>query len=147
MSQVSTEPAKKVATFDLSKQENGFLIELFKDKETGQKTEAYLTAATPGAFKGYHLHRVRAARYVCIKGKMKITTYEREGDKWVKQETVLDAANPTRMFIPKDVATGLLNIGDEEAWLVNYPDPAYDPSLTDEQVEYTEEELLAGVVK
>lgn len=147
MSQVTTEPAKKVTTYDLERQENGFLIELFKDKETGEKTEAYLTAAKPGAFKGYHLHRVRAARYVFIKGKMKITTYEREGDTWVKQETILDATNPTRMFIPKDVATGLLNIGDEEGWLINYPDPAYDPSLTDEQVEYTEEELLAGVVK
>jgi dTDP-4-dehydrorhamnose 3,5-epimerase-like enzyme len=147
MSQVRTEPVKKVTTYDLAREENGFLIELFKDKETGEKTEAYLTAAKPGAFKGYHLHRVRAARYVCIKGKMKITTYEREGDKWVKQEMILDAANPTRMFIPKDVATGLLNIGDEEGWLVNYPDPAYDPSLVDEQVEYTEEELLAGVVK
>lgn len=147
MSIVRTEPAKKVTTYDLARQENGFLIELFKDKETGEKTEAYLTAAKPGAFKGYHLHRVRAARYVCIKGKMKITTYEREGDKWVKQETILNASNPTRMFIPKDVATGLLNIGDEEGWLINYPDPAYDPSLTDEQVEYTEEELLAGVVK
>lgn len=147
MTNVRTEPAKKVQTHDASGNENGFLIELFKDKDTGQKTEAYLTAALPGAFKGYHLHRVRAARYVALKGKMKITTYEHNGNTWEKTETVLDAVNPTRMFIPKDVATGLENIGDEEAWLVNYPDPPYDPSLTDEQVEYTEEELLQGIVK
>ena len=147
MSTVTTEPAKKVTTFAHSGSENGFLIELFKDKETGQKTEAYLTAATPGAFKGYHLHRVRAARYVALKGKMKITTFEHTGEKWEKTETILDAANPMRMFIPKDIATGLENIGNEEAWLINYPDPAYDPSLKDEQVEYTEEELLQGIVK
>ena len=147
MNNVTTEPAKKVPTKDHSGNENGFLVELFKDKETGQKTEAYLTAAIPGAFKGYHLHRVRAARYVAVKGTMRIITYERENDAWVKKETILDAATPTRMFIPKDVATGLENIGTEEAWLVNYPDPAYDPSLTDEQVEYTEEELLQNIVK
>lgn len=147
MTTVKIEPAKKVTTYDHAKNENGFLIELFKDKDTGEKTEVYLTAATPGAFKGYHLHRVRAARYMCLKGKMKITTYENDGTKWEKTETVLDSANPTRLFIPKDVATGLENIGDEEAWLVNYPDPAYDPSLQDEQVEYTEEELLQGIVK
>lgn len=147
MSTVTTEPAKKVTTFAADKSENGFLIELYKDKETGQKTEAYLTAALPGAFKGYHLHRVRAARYVALKGKMKITTYEHNGSQWEKTETILDSATPTRMFIPKDIATGLENIGDEEAWLINYPDPAYDPSLKDEQVEYTEEELLSGVVK
>jgi hypothetical protein len=57
MSTVSTEPAKKVMTKDHSGNENGFLIELYKDRETGNKTEAYLTAALPGAFKGYHLHR------------------------------------------------------------------------------------------
>lgn len=147
MSTIHTEPAKKVTTFDHASQENGFLIELFKDKETGERTEAYLTAAKPGAFKGYHLHRVRAARYVAVKGKMKITTYEHNGEKWEKTETILDAAEPTRMFIPKDIATGLENIGDEEAWLINYPDPSYDPHLKDEQVEYTEEELLQGIVK
>lgn len=146
MSLATEEPAKKVQTKDHSGNENGFLIELFKDNETGQKTEVYLTAAAPGAFKGYHLHRVRAARYVALKGKMKITLY-RPGDPNSKEEHILDAANPMRLFIPKDIATGLENIGEEEAWMVNYPDPAYDPSLVDEQVEYTEEELLQGVVK
>ena len=147
MNTVKTEPAKKVITKNLEGQENGFLIELFKDRETGNKTEAYLTAARVGAFKGYHLHRVRAARYVALKGKMKITTYQHDGQKWNKTETILDSAEPTRMFIPKDIATGLENIGNEEAWLINYPDPAYDPNLKDEQIEYTEQELLDGIVK
>lgn len=146
MSLAVTEEAKKVTTRDHQGEENGFLIELFKDKETGQKTEAYLTAAKPGAFKGYHLHRVRAARYVAIKGVMKVTLYK-PGDINSKEEHILDSAVPSRLFIPKDIATGLENIGEEEAWLVNYPDPAYDPSLVDEQVEYSEEELLNGVVK
>lgn len=147
ISKIETQDAKKVKTLDAQGQENGWLMELYKDQETGQKTEAYLTAALPGAFKGYHLHRVRAARYVALKGKMKITTYEQQDGKWVKSETVLEAGVPKRMFIPKNVATGLENIGSEEAWLINYPDPAYDPSLKDEQVEYTQEELEAGIIK
>jgi dTDP-4-dehydrorhamnose 3,5-epimerase-like enzyme len=146
MALATEEPAKKVTTYTSEREENGFLIELFKDKEIGQKTEVYLTAAKPGAFKGYHLHRVRAARYVAIKGKMKITLYK-PGDPNSKEEHILDSQNPTRLFIPKDIATGLENIGEEEAWLVNYPDPPYDPVLTDEQVEYTEEELLQGIIK
>ena len=68
------EPAKKVITYDLSGSENGFLTELFKDDE-GKKTLIYLSAAKPGAFKGYHLHRIRVARYVCIEGRMKIILY------------------------------------------------------------------------
>ena len=147
MNKVKVEIAKKVSTFDANKKENGWLIELFKDKKTALKTEVYLSAALPGAFKGYHLHRVRAARYVCLKGKMKIITYRRMNDKWVKTETILDAENPSRFFIPKDTATGLENIGETEAWLINYPDPAYDPKLKTEQVEYTQEELDKGILK
>lgn len=140
MDPIVTEPAKKVTTYDHAGTENGWLVELYKD---GERTTAYLTAAAPGAFKGYHLHRVRAARYVCVRGRMKIILYVAGK----RREYVLDAANPERLFIPPNVATGLQNIGDEEAWLINYPDPPYDPSLKDEQVEYTEAELEAGVVK
>jgi len=134
------EPVKKVTTYDAHKKENGFLTELFKD---GDKTVVYLSVAKPGAFKGYHLHRVRAARYVCLKGKMKIILYVNGK----REEYILDASKPERLFIPKKIATGLENIGDEEAWLINYPDPPYDPNLKDEQVEYTQEELEQGIVK
>jgi dTDP-4-dehydrorhamnose 3,5-epimerase-like enzyme len=138
--QIATEPAKRVITYDHAGDENGWLIELYKE---GRLTTAYLTAAKPGAFKGYHLHRVRAARYVCVRGRMKIILYQ-DG---ARQEHLLDAREPRRLYIPPNVATGLQNIGDEEAWLVNYPDPPYDPELKDEQVEYSEAELEAGVVK
>ena len=145
---ISTEPAKKVTTHDHSGAENGFLVELFRD---GDKTVVYLTAAQPGAFKGYHLHRVRAARYMCVKGRMRISLYSLSGEgeqrRWLREEHILDANDPKRLFIPKEVATGLENVGDEEAWLINFPDPPYDPSLQDEQVEYTLEELERGVVK
>jgi dTDP-4-dehydrorhamnose 3,5-epimerase-like enzyme len=151
---VREEQAKYVITKDHHGNENGFLIEMFKD-EAGEKTEVYLSAAKPGAFKGYHLHRVRAARYVCLKGRMRIILYQQQrGEdgktRWVREEHILDATDisqPKRLFIPKEVATGLENIGDEEGWLVNYPDPPYDPALKDEQVEYTQAELEEGIVK
>jgi dTDP-4-dehydrorhamnose 3,5-epimerase-like enzyme len=144
---VSVEPAKYVVTRDHGGKENGFLIEMFKGGPTAELTEVYLSAATPGAFKGYHLHRVRAARYVCLRGRMRIILYQRSGDKWVREEHILDGSKPSRLFIPKNVATGLENIGDDEGWLVNYPDPPYDSSLKDEQVEYTQAELEQGIVK
>lgn len=137
ITQIATEEAKKVATYDLSKQENGFLVELFKN---GNKTALYLTCATPGAFKGYHLHRVRGSRYVCIKGTMKIILYV-DGK---REEHILTSNPPSRLFIPPMVPTGLENIGNEDAWLINYPDPPYDPELTDEQVDFTQEELDSG---
>lgn len=140
MSIARIEDVKKMPTYDLDGSQNGSLTELYKD---GDKTVAYLTTLKHGMFKGYHLHRVRTARYVCVKGKIKIVLYRSK----VREEYILDANNPQRLFIPDNVATGLFNIGDEEAWLINYPDPSYDPNLKDEQVEYTEEELKNGVVK
>lgn len=142
MSLARLEDAKKVVTHAATGEENGFLVELYKD---GEKTTAYLTTTKPGSFKGYHLHRVRVARYVAIKGKMKVILYKPGTAE--KEEYILDAQNPQRLFIPHNIATGLLNISNEEAWLINYPDPPYDPSLKDEQVEYTQEELEKGVVK
>lgn len=137
------EDAKKVTTFDLKGKENGFLTELFKD---GDKTTVYLSCVKSGAFKGYHLHRVRAARYVCLRGRVRIILYK-SGDPKSREEFILDADKPQRLFIPKEVATGLQNIGNEEVWLINYPDPPYDPNLKDEQIEYTQEELDQGIVK
>jgi len=137
---IKIEPAKKVKTFDAAGKENGFLVELLKKNH---QTVAYLTSIKAHGFKGYHLHRVRAARYICLKGKIKIITYQRGR----RREYVLDSKKPQRLFIPNNVATGLKNIGSKEAWLINYPFPPYNPSLKNEQVEYTEAELVRGVVK
>lgn len=134
------EPAKHVLTSDYNGKENGFLTELFKD---GKKTLFYLTSLNPSCFKGYHLHRVRTARYICVKGKIKIILYKNK----MREEYMLDANVPHRLFIPANVATGLENMSDEEAWLINYPNPPYDPELSNEQVEYTEEELKQGIIK
>ncbi len=139
ITEVKTETVKKVTTYDLSHKENGFLKELFKD-ETGIKTQVYLSCASPGAFKGYHLHKVRAARYVCLKGTMKIILYI-DGK---REEHILSADNLTRLYIPANVPTGLENIGEEDGWLINYPEPAYDPNLKDEQVDFTQQQLDSG---
>lgn len=142
MSLAKTEEVKTVKTYNLEGEENGFLTELYLD---GNKTVAYLTSVKKGGFKGYHLHKVREARYVPLKGKLKITLFKPGTSE--KEEHILDAQHPQRLFIPKDIATGLENIGEEEAWLINYPNPSYDPNLKDEQIEYTLEELENGVVK
>ncbi|MCL4437456.1 WxcM-like domain-containing protein [Patescibacteria group bacterium] len=140
MSIATLEEAKKVTTNNLEGKENGWLIELYKD---GEKTLAYMTMIKPGMFKGYHLHRVRKARYFCVKGTVKIILYKNKQ----REEYVLSGEKPQRLFIPDNIATGLLNIGNEDVWLINFPDPPYDPNLKDEQVEYTEEELERGITK
>lgn len=133
--QIKKEPCKKVTTYASGTQNpNGYLIELYKD---GDKTSVYLTVATPGSFKGYHLHKVRQSHYFCIKGKVKVSIVEGKQ----KVEHILSADNPERLLLPTNVYIGLENVGDEDAWLINFPHPAYDPSLKDEQLDKTPEEI------
>lgn len=131
LEQIRREPCKKVTTVDNDNgKPNGFLVELFKDDE---KTVAYLTTTYPKAFKGYHLHTVRSSHYVCVKGKIKVTVAE--GLK--KVEHILSGDTLERLFLPTNVWIGLENIGDDEAWLINMPNPPYDPNLKGEQQERT----------
>jgi len=134
--QIRRERCKKVHTVDARGTPNGFLVELFL--EDG-KTLLYLTGSYPKAFKGYHLHTVRSSHYVCLKGVMKITVVEGRA----KVEHTLSAESPERLFIPTNVWIGLENIGEEEAWLVNFPSPPYDPQLRNEQQEKTREDMEA----
>lgn len=138
------EDAKVVITYSADGNINGFLKEMYKD---GDKTLVYMTSVKPGGVKGYHLHRVRAARYFPISGRVTIVLWKPGTPESEREEHILDSEKPQRLFIPRDVATLLINTESEEAFFINFPDPAYDPNLKDEQVEYTDEELRAGIVK
>ena len=137
--QITKEPCKRVTTYATgTKDPNGHLVELYKD---GDKTVAYLTVALPGAFKGYHLHNQRQSHYVCLRGKVKITVVEGKQ----KVEHILDSATPERLLLPTKVYIGIENIGTEEVWLINYPHPAYDPTLKGEQEDKTPAEIEAQI--
>ena len=127
---------KKVITYNDKGLPNGFLLELQKD---GEKTTAYLTCVRMSCFKGYHLHKRRIANYVCIQGAVLVITYHKENDKWIRKEKHLIEGDEYQIGI--NIPTGLSCTGFEDAWIVNFPSPAYDPNDKDEQVEYTQEQL------
>lgn len=131
--------AKRVETFDENSNANGFLLELAKSGKDGRKTNAYLTAVNPSAFKGYHMHKVRESNYVCLKGCVLITLYSISG----KETHLLKPGD--KLHIPINVPTGITGSSAEQAWLINFPDPAYDPKLKDEQIDFTQEEVEAWV--
>ena len=125
---------KHVITYGSDGKENGYLVELAKD---GDKTTAYLTVTRPGAFKGYHLHLRRTGNFVVLRGKVKVTIVK-EGE---KKEIILEEANPQRITIPTMAYAGIQNIGDVDAWMMNFPQPAYDPSDKGEQQDMSPEEM------
>jgi len=117
-------------------------MELQKDKE---KTTAYLTSCKPGAKKGYHLHTVREANYICISGKIKIDLYFMRNGEIEHITRVLQPGD--KLNIPRYVATALINESNDTAWIINFPNPAYDPNLKGEQVEFTKKCCKDGTLK
>jgi dTDP-4-dehydrorhamnose 3,5-epimerase-like enzyme len=125
---------KRVETVDADGAKNGYLIELLKD---GVKTTAYLTVTIPGAFKGYHLHQRRESNFILIKGTLRVIVV----DGRQKSEFILKGSSPQRLTIPTGRYIGLQNLGEEDAWLINFPTPPYDPDDSTEQFEKTPKEI------
>lgn len=136
---IITENIKTVKTYDMKGNQNGYLTELEKD---GNKTKVYLSAAFPGCKKGFHVHLVREANYRCIRGKVKVVLITENG----KEEFLLDAVNgPQKLHIPTHIPTMIVNEWDEEGWVLNFPEPYYDPELKGEQLDLNEEEAWIWV--
>lgn len=142
MTKMIKQVMKKVETSGPYGSKNGWLLELYKDED---KTLVYMVTLNAFTFKGYHLHRAITARWVCIKGSVKVTTYEWKDSQWILTETILNEGDA--LSIPPNMPTGIENLTDGEGWLINYPDPPYNPDMLDEQVGYTESEIVKGVLK
>ncbi len=134
LSDVLLSDCKRVTTYALDGKVNGYLVELAKQ---GEKTTAYLTVTSPGSFKGYHMHLRRTGNFVVLRGKVKIILV----DGGQKKEFILEELNHQRITIPVGVYTGIQNIGETEAWMLNFPQPAYDPNDKGEQQEMSQAEV------
>ena len=82
--------------------------------------------------------RVEAAKSFGV-----IESVKTASDLFAPVSGVVEAVNPALTGGPEQVNESPY----EDGWLINFPDPPYDPELKDEQVEYTQEELEQGVVK
>ncbi len=137
--------AKIVETHDDRGNENGFLMELEKD---GKFTRSYLTSVSPGCMKGYHLHTKREANYLCVRGKLTVEYFQWDFDFDGSARVVKRSFNMSRgdkLHIPIYCPTALFNYSTSKAaWLINYPNPYYNPDDKEEQLEFTAAQCLEG---
>lgn len=131
-SESTSKPCKKVITKDLkSGQPNGFLVEVVSAKDGWTEHidgQVYMTTVPSGVFKGFHIHQKKVDHFTCLKGNIFVVTYENgQYKEYVSGE---DSFNTIK--IPPTVPHGLYNFGDEEAYVVNYCWPPYDPVNPDQ---------------
>jgi len=113
---------------------NGFLVPLYNVHDDffppgKEPQQVYLTVIAPRQIKGPHLHFIRTGCFTCIKGNARFILklpegyhvfYSGEDHKYLT------------IIVPTGVPAALQNLGDEDAYVLNMPNPAWTPDMNDE---------------
>ena len=131
--------AMRIDTKDASGKQNGFILTLWnKHEQDWTPEQVYLTVIEPGKTKGPHLHMRRCGRFVCIKGNVEVV--QRIGDKYgaPAPHTIYLGMHTGERFghrmveVPPGTPAMLENSGDEPAYVINMPSPAWRADDPDE---------------
>lgn len=113
---------------------NGFLVPLYNIHDgffaSGKEPQqVYLTVIAPGEIKGPHLHFIRTGCFTCIKGNARFVLKTDEG-----YQVVMSGEDHEyrTVIVPTGVPAALQNLGKEDAYVLNMPQPAWTPDMNDE---------------
>jgi len=125
---------RKFITFDTKGQPNGFLVPIYNIHDGffrpgKEPQQMYITVISPHKIKGPHLHFIRMGCFTCIKGNARFVLKTESGYQVVLSG---EAHEYRSVIVPTGVAAALQNIGDEDAFVVNMPYPAWTPEMNDE---------------
>jgi dTDP-4-dehydrorhamnose 3,5-epimerase len=91
--------------------------------------QVYLTTVLPGKVKGPHLHHIRTGFFTCIKGNVRIIL-KVDGEYQIIHSG--EDHNYASVEVPTGVPAAVQCLGDEEAYMLNMPNPAWTPDMEDE---------------
>ena len=131
---IATRANKKFVTKDHQGHDNGFLIPIYNvhDKffsEGMEPQQVYLTVILPRKIKGPHLHFIRTGCFTCIKGNARFILKTEVG-----YEVFYSGENHAfrSVIVPNGVPAAIQNLGDDDAYVLNMPTPAWTPTMNDE---------------
>lgn len=109
---------------------NGNFIPLWRDwdkKYEHDPAMAYIATCFRGEIKGPHLHKERWSYLTVLRGKVVFIVKENGS----YSEFVLSGDRPQTLVIPANIPQAHVNIGDEEAIILNLCNPAWHPERQD----------------
>jgi hypothetical protein len=124
----------RIRTYAQDGEVNGYLIPIFNINDHffdpgSEPEQVYITALTPHSKKGPHLHFKRTGFFTCIKGNVRIIVK-------INSEYVEYYTGENYKYLSIEIPTGIpaviQNIGDDEALILNMPNPAWTPDMNDE---------------
>ena len=132
--ELRTQMHPKIVTRDSAGLTNGWLVPIYNIHDCffakgHEPQQVYLTIIAPRSLKGPHLHFVRTGFFTCIKGTVRIIV-KLDGQYRIYLSSESDGF--CSVEIPTGVPAVLQNLGDEEAFVLNMPCPAWQPDMHDE---------------
>lgn len=114
---------------------NGFVVSLYKDWEglfQAEPKQVYLNICLPGEHKGPHLHMNRWDYFATIRGSVRLVIKYGPGDYEEVDVHVGPGGEGIKIVeVPPAIPCLIINIGEEEAWVLNMPNPAWHPDNQD----------------
>ncbi len=107
----------------------GWLVELFRNDELPESFRpamSYLSVTLPGVARGPHEHVGQCDAFAFIDGNYKLYLWENRPGKSA-EPVVLEVGshNPVLVLVPPGVVHAYKNVGDREAFVMNFPDKLY----------------------
>lgn len=107
----------------------GWLSELFRSDELPdgfQPAMGYLSVTKPGIARGPHEHVHQTDGFCFLNGSYRLYLWEnREGRESTEVQIEVGEANPVLVLVPPGVVHGYKNIGETDAFVLNFPDQLY----------------------
>ena len=123
----------KIETKGADGKATGYLVPIWNALENPElrPEQVYLTVVGPGAVKGPHLHKVRRGVFRCIKGNVRIVVRRMDG---VYQAFMSgEAYDYAPVIVMPGIPAAIYNIdGNQEAFVLNMPAPAWSKESPDE---------------
>jgi dTDP-4-dehydrorhamnose 3,5-epimerase len=130
----------EVHDLQVNADERGHLVEIFREDWELYDPEpamSYYSMSYPGVVRAWHCHRHgQIDHFVCPKGRIKIGVYDDRVDSPTREELntfIVGEHSQQAVRIPGDCWHGFKTIGDEPAFLINFPTKLYDYDDPDEE--------------
>jgi dTDP-4-dehydrorhamnose 3,5-epimerase len=130
------------------KDSRGWLTELFREDELPEEFRpvmSYLSVTLPGVSRGPHEHVDQTDGFAFIDGEYELYLWEnRPGLSAPAFTRRVGSENPVLVLVPPGVVHGYKNVGDREAFVLNFPNRLYAGKGKKEPVDEIRHESDAG---
>lgn len=121
----------EITPFQVFSDERGWLSELFRSDELPSRDMpemGYLSSTRAGVARGPHEHEAQTDRFAFFHGTYRVVMWDaRENSPSFgrKTEMLAGAEHRVVVVIPPGVVHAYRNVGDEDAYVLNFPDCLY----------------------